>query len=260
LEYRVYGTDGGSVKIAIYDHDAVNDLPGNRLLPEVTGSLASNAWTTIPLPTRAYLPAGTYWIVFNASADDGITYSSQTGGARVWKAMGYSSALPSSGGAGWTRSGAKDCTHLVGITVRGYAKATRVTLADAEVVADGLQFYAHEAGSFRLALYGDDPGLAPGSKLWESGSTTAAAAAWTQVPIAAGTPTSLTLNAGTYWLAFQWDSVSSGPGYAPGAAGEGHFIALPYGLFPDTWSGGTPSAETWSLHLSYTAFSPPIGW
>jgi hypothetical protein len=151
-----------------------------------------------------------------------------------------------------------DSTHLVGISVRGYAKATRITLSDVTVEANALNIYSHEAGNFRLAMYSDSAG--PGSKLWESGSTAVASGAWTTVPMGAGTPTSLTLGAGTYWLVWQWDSVGSGPGYSAGGSGEGHWIALPYGPFPASWSGGTASAETWSLYLSYSAHAPPIGW
>jgi len=72
-----------------------------------------------------------------------------------------------------------------------------------------LGFYSHATGNYRLAIYTDSSG--PAVKQWESGDTTAAAGAWNTVNISAGTPTTLSLGAGTYWLAWQWNSTNSGP-------------------------------------------------
>ncbi|MDY0001161.1 MAG: hypothetical protein RBU30_07705 [Polyangia bacterium] len=252
-----WGIAAGNVKISIYDHDVANDLPGQRLFPEVTASLTANAWTTINIPTKDFLPAGDYWILFNVSANNSISYSSQTGGIRVWRSSPYSSGLPqTAGSSGWTRVTTMDCTYFSGVSVQGYAKATRVTLGEGPVQAREVSLYAHEPGGFRLAIYGDNAG--PATRLWESGAVQALASTWNNVEISSGTPSLLNLGAGTFWLVWQWDSPSLGPGFQTGAAGEGRAIELPFGGFPAAWPGGSTSDETWSLHLIYTRFQPPL--
>ena len=69
--------------------------------------------------------------------------------------------------------------------------------------------------------------------------------------ISAGTPTSLTLAAGTYWLAWQWNSANAGPSYTLGSANSGDYLAQAYGAFPASWTGGTLSTENWSLYATY---------
>ncbi|MCX5792530.1 MAG: hypothetical protein NTY45_10035, partial [Elusimicrobia bacterium] len=82
----------------------------------------------------------------------------------------------------------------------------------------------------------------------------ATASAWNTVLISAGAPTTLTLNSGTYWLAWQWDSTANGPSYTAGSAGSGNYLGQAYGSFPAGWSGGTSSTEQWSI---YATQAPP---
>ena len=65
-----------------------------------------------------------------------------------------------------------------------------------------MSFYSAATGNVRLAIYSDASGV-PSGKLWESVSTACTANAWNTININAGTPTSLTLNSGTYWLVWQ---------------------------------------------------------
>jgi hypothetical protein len=255
---HTYGTAGGHAKVSIYDHDAVNDVPGNRLLPEVATAVATNAWTIIDLPAPVFLPAGTYWIVFNVDKAQAITYSAAEGGVRVFRALTYPTAFPATGGTGFTRSTSMDSTYLTGVAIQGYAKATRITVAEPTVEASALAFHAHDAGNVRLALYDDQAG--PRTLRWESGATVALAGEWLAIPITAGIPATLNLPAGTYWLVWQWDATTAGPGLLAGAAGDGQWLARPFGPLPGIWSGGTPSDETWSVHLTYTVSAPPVGW
>ena len=84
----------------------------------------------------------------------------------------------------------------------------------------GVSFYSHAAaGNVRLALYDNaaDPAL-----LWESPSTANTASNdWLAVPIASGSPSSLLLTPGTYWLGWQVDTATPVPSYTAGTAGDG---------------------------------------
>ena len=143
--------------------------------------------------------------------------------------------------------------YFVGVSIESYAKAMKATLSDHANVRS-LNFYSHATGNFRLAIYSDSAG-SPSALQWQSGSIAATANAWKTVAISSGTPTSLTLNAGTYWLAWQWDSPNSGPSYTTGSSGDGKYIMQAYGSFPSSWSGGTSSSEKWSIYATYTAIS-----
>ncbi|MCX5796708.1 MAG: IPT/TIG domain-containing protein, partial [Elusimicrobia bacterium] len=147
--------------------------------------------------------------------------------------------------------GVDTSTIFIDDVLTGRAKATQATLAT-DAIVQSLSFYAHDTGNVRLALYSDSSG--PSSKLWESGDVAATAASWNTVLISAGSPTSLTLNSGTYWLAWQWNATSNGPSYTAGSAGSGNYLWQVYGAFPASWSGGTSSTEQWSL---YATQAPP---
>ncbi len=256
-----YGESGGNVKIAIYDHDAANNLPRNRLFPEVERGLVSNGWTTIHLFPAVFLHPGNYWIVFNTTEKDGITYSSQTGGVRAWKQSSYGNGLPSSMTTdGWTASTSMDSTFISGFAIHGYAMASKIDLSSGNIEAGSLSLYTHGEGELRLAVYGDSAG--PAALLWRSGPTVAIADSWNTVLMSEGFPPGLNLEAGTYWLAWQWDSSgAAGPGYAPGGEGESRYAIISYGDFPSAWpAGGGVSSARWSIHLSGKGYSQPLGW
>jgi hypothetical protein len=98
-------------------------------------------------------------------------------------------------------------------------------------------------------------GSAPYTKLWESNDILITTAGWKTVNMGAGTPTSLTLSAGTYWLAWQWDSANAGPSYTAGSSGDGNYIVQSYGAFPSTWSGGSSTNEKWSIYASNITYA-----
>jgi hypothetical protein len=251
IQISTYGNASGNVKVTIYGDNS--GVPGTRLFTEVASAVASGTWSTITIPFT-YLPAGTYWIAFNSDTTKAVARSASTGSVpRKWIAnYTYATAFPDNS-ASWVNATQMlpDCIFFVGVPVEGYAKATRATLPAASAITS-MSFYTHATGDFRLAIYSDSSG-APGAKQWESGSTAASASAWNTVNISAGTPTSLTLNAGTYWLAWQWDSANSGPSYALGSANTGDYLVQTYGSFPGSWSGGTLSTENWSLYATYSS-------
>jgi hypothetical protein len=260
MTIKTYGTGGGNVKVSIYS-DAGRGTPEALLFTEVASAAATSAWTTITI-SNIYLPAGTYWIAFNKSAANGITHAAGvTGAVRLFKSWTYATAFPNPGGtlASWTTAAAstEDSTYFTGVPIQGYAKATKATLSDNNAGITSVSFYSHATGECRLAIFSDSSG--PASKLWESGVTAVStAAAWTTVNVSSGTPASLNLNAGTYWLAWQWNSVNNGPSYTAGGSGNGNYVAQTYGAFPASWSGGVSTTETWSAYATYTVNTTPF--
>jgi len=137
---------------------------------------------------------------------------------------------------------------------KGFIKGTKLALTETAVVSD-LRFYSHAAsGDVRLALYDN---ASPKNLLWQSGSVTNTAAnAWITVPITNGTPSSLTLAPGTYWLAWQVDSTADVPSYTAGTNSDGFYLGQVYGTFPATVNGETSTAEKWSVFLTFNPPSP----
>jgi hypothetical protein len=256
---HVYGEAGGNAMISIYS-DASNAVGSLLSVSQSTAVANGGAGTTIPIPP-VYLSGSTkYWIVYDMNTANAIGKSdttSYTFNLRQLSSYTYGNSFPAQGSSvTWTAgtfANGYDKIQIVGVGVEGYAKATKAILSDNNASIQSLRFYISPgaSGNFRLAIYSDSSG--PSSKLWESGSIAAIAGAWNTVTIASGSPTSLTLNSGTYWLVWQWDSANSGPSYMVGSSGDGNYIAQAYGSFPTSWSGGTSSSEKWSIYVNYTA-------
>jgi hypothetical protein len=135
----------------------------------------------------------------------------------------------------------------VALSQKNAVKATRIDVADLAIVQD-ITFYAHAAmGNVRLALYDDTPQR---NLLWQSASI-AASVGWMSAAIASGQPESLALPGGSYWLAWQADSIADIPSYTPGVAGDGWFVEQAYGNFPAAAAAATTTDETWSIYVHY---------
>jgi hypothetical protein len=104
---------------------------------------------------------------------------------------------------------------------QGFIKGTKILLTNLAAVQN-VWFYSHAAGgNIRLGLYDNS---SPKNLLWQSGIiSNTATNAWITVPIATGTPGTLALFPGTYWLAWQVDSTYDAPSYTAGASGDGFF-------------------------------------
>lgn len=156
-------------------------------------------------------------------------------------------------------AGNADATYIIGVPVQGYAKATKASVP-INASFTGVNFYTHAAGNVRLAIYSDNgSGTAPAAKQWESGDISINATGqpkFTTVNISSGTPSTLNLSAGTYWLAWQWNSVTSGPSISTGGANTGNFIVQSYGAFPSSWTGGTSSTENWTMYATFSCAQP----
>ncbi|MGA3060664.1 MAG: hypothetical protein ABSD92_09880 [Candidatus Bathyarchaeia archaeon] len=246
----------GNMHVGLYTDSSG---PSSLVSGSDSGSIAvssSTGWVTYSYSTPFLLPAGTYWIAFTFDTAHPNWNAKASTGTQYYDNLGSYASLPSS----WPSSGSSHDTngpvsmYFTGAQIEGYAQATKATLSDNNAQINSMNFYASAAGSFRLAIYSDSSG--PSSKLWESASTTATVG-WNTVNIASGTPTSLTLQSGTYWLVWQWNSATPGPSYTVGSSGTGNYIAQTYGTFPSSWSGGTSSSEEWSIYASYSVGADP---
>ena len=255
ISIRTFGTTSGQISVTIYNNNA--GVPGTKLFNEVTATVTANTLSTIAIP-NTYLAAGTYWLAYDmnsssASANFVTKNTSVPGYVRRNVALTYGMAFPANPATTPLTAGIQDHISFVGVAIEGYAKATKATLP-ANGTFSSVSFYSHAVGSARLAIFSDNAG-APNVKQWESGDQAVTASAWTTVNISAGTPTSLSLTAGTYWLVWQWNSAANGPSYTGGAASSGNYKIQSYGAFPTPWTGGTTSTENWSIYATYT--TPP---
>jgi len=246
ISYDRYSASGTiNTKVSIYSDSSAT--PNALLIGPVADATTANGWHTVAV-TPTYLLAGNYWIGLNS---DGYGYGYVTGGSaqtEEYKVFTYGTTFPNPAGGGFTAASDHDSFYATYVQIEGYAKCTKVT--GAAGTADSVSFYAHNAGNFRLAIYSDSSG--PSSKLWESGSTAVSGApSWQTVSISAGTPTSLTTSAVTYWLCWQVDTANSLPSYTSGSANTGSYISQAYGSFPSTWTGGTLTSEDWSEYVIY---------
>jgi hypothetical protein len=257
---RTFGSANGTITVTIYNKNGSNS-PGTKLFTEVAASVTAGTLSSITIPVT-FLPAGTYWLAYNMNSSSStanfITKSTGvTGFVRKSMALTYGTSFPNNPGVTNLASGNQDHIAVSGVTIQGYAKATKATLAT-NTAFSSVNFYTHAAGNARLAIYSDNgSGTAPSARLWESGDIPISGSGQpkvTTVNISSGTPSILSLAAGTYWLAWQWNIITLGPSYTAGAANTGSFIVQSYGAFPASWSGGTASADNWTI---YAAFCTP---
>ena len=243
-----------NLKFAVYPDNGGTPV-GQTLVKQTGGySVSGTGWVTVTLATADYinLSAGTYWLCFLGDTTAGTVRRAGTT-TDYYVGQTYSSGYPATYPSATSETQGKYSFYVTSVQVDGEAKATKASLSKNSATINSMSFYSHATGNFRLAIYSDSSG--PSSKLWESNSTAATASAWNTVQISEGTPSSLTLNSGTYWLAWQWDSANSGPSYTAGSSGDGNCISQTYGAFPSSWSGGTSSSEEWSIYATYTTTS-----
>jgi hypothetical protein len=143
--------------------------------------------------------------------------------------------------------GSQGSTVFPDDVITGQATATKITIPSDNTPVASVSLYAHATGNYRVAIYSDNSG--PDTKIWESPDT-AATTGWNTITTAAGTPATLTLSAGTYWLVWQWNSANNGPSYNGGVNGDGKYLPMAYGSFPATWTSGTTSSNKWSIYLT----------
>lgn len=123
-----------------------------------------------------------------------------------------------------------------------------------------VRFYAHGADrNIRLAIY--DSSIQK-RLLWQSNSTYISTAnQWCVIPISKGTPSSLTLGPGGYWLAWQLNSnlpIPSGT-FGLNLPSQTEFVIdQPYGSFPATipdLKARRYTTTLWSEYMTFTALN-----
>ncbi len=138
--------------------------------------------------------------------------------------------------------------------------ATQVVLAENADVTD-VHFYSHTAaGNLQLGIYDNS---ADKKLLWQSNSVpNTGNGAEVVVNISAGTPPSLMLLAGTYYLAWQSDSVAKVASFTAGTSGDGFSAYQRFGNYPATIPAAsqTVTADRYTEYITYTtdaALDPP---
>jgi len=148
----------------------------------------------------------------------------------------------------------------VGLCQKGFVKATRFTMPEPGAVTD-VRFYSHDsAGTLRLAIYEEG---AMKTLLWQSGQiTNTVTNGFVLSPISAGTPTTLQLPAGTYWLAWQVDTTKNVASYTAGSSGDGFYALQSYGTFPAEIGSAalTTTSEVWTEYITYVTLTGIQDW
>ena len=157
-----------------------------------------------------------------------------------------SSVIDTARGYAWVGTdSAKGQVVQLAYSPKGAIWGQRVVLASPSAIGK-LSFYAHQAkGSFRVGIY-DEPSK---NLVWQSGAV-ATAAGWNDVPISAGSPVSLNLASGTYWLAFSVDSVANVPSWSAGVLGDSFRFEANTGAIPAAAPAAPSLVQTsnnWSL-------------
>lgn len=133
---------------------------------------------------------------------------------------------------------------------KGYIVAYRADLSSPIDSFNVAKMYIQQKGSafdatVRVAIYDNS---SPKQLKWESNPiTTSANSSWLSL---INSPVSVTLDAGTYWIAFQTDSTAAVGGYVNVAVpGVGLYFPYDYTAFPATLSGGTDYPEIWGIYI-----------
>lgn len=138
----------------------------------------------------------------------------------------------------------------VSLSKKGRFYLTKTTLTEAADIVNSVRFYSHLAtGNARFGIY-----TLAGRLLWESPElTNTALNTWVRADIKDGTPNTLTLPAGDYYLGFQTDTDAPVASYRLGAANTGQFAIVPFGAFPTdlTQLALTPSTDNFVLSAVY---------
>jgi len=240
---------------------------GTAIVPHAP--IALNRWTLVLCTVQQGLGVmylnGTP-VTNDTHVDLAASWANQTG-QLIYNATGNGSQMPNANFSSWWVWNnrvltAQDAAQMYANpwlmfhsgSQKGFVKGTKVALSQTALVSN-VWFYSHAAGgNVRLAIYDDS---SPKRLLWQSTVVTnTTSEGWLKTPVGQGSPASLSLNPGTYWLAWQIDTLLDVPGFTQGASGEGFFLGQAFGAFPGAISGAQSSAETWSMYLDYATTGP----
>jgi len=144
----------------------------------------------------------------------------------------------------------------VALSHKHHILGMKIALSE-EASVNGLRFFSHRGeGNIRFAIYddGEDPQL-----LWESDEiVNSAEEAWMDVPLDGGSPDTLNLEAGHYWLAWQSDSNAAVASYHESEEGSGFRLRRLWGAYPESILFDDElelNSERWAMHLVYNSGS-----
>ena len=241
-----YASSAGHWKLGIYSDSG--GKPGTLIVANNNANSVAAGDNSVSIGP-VYLSAGTYWIAILTDSPNRKYVPS--GVTDYITGYGFSNNLPNTFGTPTGEQPYDYVAYATYVQVQGYAKATKITVSSDNTPIASISFYSHATGNYRVAVYSDNSG--PNTKLWESPDTTATTG-WNVITTAAGSPSSLTLNAGTYWLVYQWNSANAGPSLTTGSSGDGKYMPMAYSTFPATWTGGTVTSQQWSIYLTTGGF------
>ncbi len=114
----------------------------------------------------------------------------------------------------------------------------------------------------RMAIYKPDSNFLQFTRLWQSGAATVPQAkAFRTLSISTGTPNSLVLEPGDYYLAWQLDTELITASHLTNGASAGLFMSNPFGPFPArSYSSVSTNTDQWTSYLTYTPQSAARHW
>ena len=141
--------------------------------------------------------------------------------------------------------------HSVVYSPQGFIAGTAVDLPEAATVNE-VRFFSHLGSSaVRLGIYDVNKKL-----LWETaGHVLTSASTELVAPISNGTPTSLILPAGKYFLAFQVSTPDAVPSFTAGTQGDGFVFFQDFNPFTATLPSGNV-ISTASRYTEYLTYDP----
>ena len=135
---------------------------------------------------------------------------------------------------------------------QGMLAGTKFTVAENAAVTD-VRLFSHAAGStVRLGIYDNSLNL-----LWQTVTPVASVAgAEIVVPISAGTPASLGLPPGNYYLVYQCSGTANVPSFTAGTTGDGFVVYQDFGSFSASLAPAsvTSTANRFTEYITYTQY------
>jgi Domain of unknown function (DUF1929) len=253
-------TAAGNLVLGLYGTNSAG-TPG-QLLASTKAFVPVVGWNTQPVVSQVALTSGTYWLAYGPSSNS-LGFAIGAGGKYYLQKSTYTGILPatfaqtSSGPYHWsfyaTLSGSSTSTFTMGetnvLSGQDNGNANLILGQSATLSQTGtlqsLSFYVTTAaGNLVLGLYGTNSSGTPGTLL-ASTKAFVPVVGWNTQPVVS----QVTLNPGTYWLAYGPSSNSLG--FAIGAGGKYYLQKSTYtGTLPATFAQTSSGPYHWSLYAT----------
>lgn len=129
---------------------------------------------------------------------------------------------------------------------KGYIFGTKAVLSETTGITEAVKMYTHQSGgNLRMAVYDPDRRL-----VWQ-GPVVSNSGGVVSSSIASGGQSNLVLPTGTYYLAFQTDSILDIPSFTAGGSGDGFYLKQSFGEFPSHITTQTNTTEKYTMFVTY---------